>query len=177
MNENKYQLAKFSTRFLAFFIDRIIIMIVLSPFITMIFGVKEKITIKQFIKMLEQGELPFTVSEILFNLFIVAAFVIGFWIYRGATPAKIFFKIKIVDMKTGKHPTNMQFLIRYLGYFLSVFSLGFGFLLALTDQKGQALHDKISGTMVISQQNFIDKDEGKAEQSKESLEKNDSFEA
>ena len=56
--------------------------------------------------------------------------------------------MKIVDIKMGKKPTKLQFVIRYFCYFLSSIFL-LGFLWIIFDKKKQGLHDKIARTLVI----------------------------
>jgi uncharacterized RDD family membrane protein YckC len=43
----------------------------------------------------------------------------------------------------------MQYIIRYLGYYVSIFALGLGFLWVAWDDKKQGWHDKMAGTVVI----------------------------
>ena len=68
-------------------------------------------------------------------------------------PSYITFKMvisaKIVDANTGNKPTIMQYIIRYLGYYVSIFALGLGFLWVAWDDKKQGWHDKMAGTVVI----------------------------
>ncbi len=57
-------------------------------------------------------------------------------------------KLTIVDAKTGKKPTLIQFVLRYVSYFLScIFFLGFIWI--AFDKKKQGWHDKIAGTVVV----------------------------
>ncbi|WP_105901245.1 RDD family protein [Vibrio gangliei] len=72
-----------------------------------------------------------------------------FWKFRGATPGKMLIKAQVVDAKTGQRLTTVQSIIRYLGYFVSMFVFMLGFLWVGFDSRKQGLHDKIAGTVVI----------------------------
>ncbi len=82
------------------------------------------------------------------NYLLPAIIVITFWIFKSATPGKMATKLTIVDAKTGKKPTLIQFLLRYVGYFLSsIFFLGFIWI--AFDKRKQGWHDKLASTVVI----------------------------
>jgi uncharacterized RDD family membrane protein YckC len=67
----------------------------------------------------------------------------------GQSLGKLFVGIRIVSLD-GTSPRFRQILIRQtLGYILVVITLGVGFLISLFNRKGRALHDMISGTIVI----------------------------
>lgn len=72
-----------------------------------------------------------------------------FWFYKSATPGKMVIKSIIVDATTGDKPTVKQFIIRYLGYFLSAIPLGLGLLAVGWDKRKQGWHDKLANTVVI----------------------------
>ena len=80
---------------------------------------------------------------------LLAVIVLAFWLGRGATPGKMILEAQIVDAKTLAKPTAKQFVLRYLGYFVSGFPLGLGFLWVAFDARKQGWHDKIAGTVVI----------------------------
>jgi uncharacterized RDD family membrane protein YckC len=84
------------------------------------------------------------------NTFVLASVVaILFWITCSATPGKMANSAKIVDAKTGEKPSPRQFIIRYLGYYLSLLPLGLGFIWVAFDSRKQGWHDKLAGTVVI----------------------------
>ena len=53
------------------------------------------------------------------------------------------------DADSGAEPTPWQFVLRYLGYFVSIITLGIGFLWVAFDPRKQGLHDKIASTVVV----------------------------
>ena len=60
---------------------------------------------------------------------------------------------KIVDAKTGQKPSTSQFIVRYVGYILSMIPLFLGFFWIAWDSKKQGWHDKVAGTVVIRHRN------------------------
>ncbi len=72
-----------------------------------------------------------------------------FWEYQQATPGKMAISAKIVDAETGGVPSAQQWLLRYVGYFLSALPLCLGYLWVAFDRRKQGWHDKLAGTMVI----------------------------
>lgn len=76
-------------------------------------------------------------------------YIIGFWIFKQATPGKILGCIRIVDARTLGKPSVAQCLIRFAGLLISTLLMGIGFILMIKDPKGQTLHDKMAKTLVI----------------------------
>jgi uncharacterized RDD family membrane protein YckC len=72
-----------------------------------------------------------------------------FWIYKSATPGKMFLKAIIVDATTYEKPTTKQLLIRNVGYYLSLLALGLGYFWIIWDKRKQGWHDKLANTLVI----------------------------
>lgn len=75
--------------------------------------------------------------------------IVLFWVYREATPGKMLIGARIVDAKTGGHPTTRQLIIRYLGYYVSTIPLFLGLLWVAFDPRKQGWHDKLAGTVVV----------------------------
>ncbi|WP_423596154.1 RDD family protein [Roseateles sp. MS654] len=71
-----------------------------------------------------------------------------FWSWQGATPGKLVAGIKVVDARSGKHPSPLQALVRWVGYFVSTIPLFAGFLWARVDAEGRTWHDRLSRTAV-----------------------------
>ncbi|GLQ33703.1 RDD family protein [Litoribrevibacter albus] len=80
--------------------------------------------------------------------------VIGCWMKYAATPGKALLDLQIVDARTGGQPTVSQWIIRYLGYFVSVLPLGLGLFWVIWDKKNQGWHDKMAKTLVVEQDGF-----------------------
>lgn len=70
---------------------------------------------------------------------------------KGATPGKKLMKIKVIDKETSQPPGMLKaFLREIIGKFASSVFLFLGYLWAIWDKDKQAWHDKIAGTVVIS---------------------------
>ena len=78
-----------------------------------------------------------------------AAMVIGFWVGLSTTPGKMMIGAVIVDARSGGKPHAGQFFMRYIGYVVSAALMGLGYLWIAFDPRKQALHDKMSGTVVV----------------------------
>lgn len=71
-----------------------------------------------------------------------------FHVVGGQTPAKRLVCLKVVSMD-GEPLSVRQALLRTVGYFFSSGFLGFGFLMAVLHPRRRALHDLLSGTIVV----------------------------
>lgn len=76
-----------------------------------------------------------------------------FWFWKQATPGKMLLAAKIVDEKTGGEPSIEQYLIRYIGYVVSIVPLFLGVIWVAFDSKKQGWHDKMAGTVVVRPKN------------------------
>lgn len=88
-------------------------------------------------------------ADLLISFVLPAMIVIVFWIRRQATPGKLLLAARIVDATTGGDPTPRQFMLRYVGYYLSALVFGLGFLWVAFDARKQGWHDKLANTVVI----------------------------
>ena len=75
--------------------------------------------------------------------------VIALWLWLSSTPGKMLIGAVIVDARTGGKPSLLQFVIRYLGYYVSIIPLGLGLIWVGIDPRKQGWHDKMAGTLVI----------------------------
>jgi uncharacterized RDD family membrane protein YckC len=137
MKEQEY--AGFWIRTWAALIDSILVLIIIFPLLTAIYG-----TAYWDSELFIQG-----FWDILFNYLLPAFAIIVFWIYKSATPGKMLTKLTIVDAKTGGKPTRGQFIGRYFAYYISMFPLFLGIIWVGFDKKKQGWHDKLAGTVVI----------------------------
>ena len=137
MDEQEY--AGFWIRVGASIIDTILMMIIIVPVITAIYGADSW----------ESTSVIKGVWDILFSYILPAIVVIIFWVYKSATPGKMATKLTIVDAKTGGKPSTGQFIGRYLGYYLSSIVFLLGFVWVGIDKRKQGWHDKLAGTVVI----------------------------
>ena len=135
---NKY--TGFWSRVGASLIDTIIIIAITNPVLLSVYGWE----------YLEGDDIIAGYTDFILSFVFPMVAVIAYWVYRQATPGKIAISAKIVDAKTGEKPTLQQYIIRYVGYILSMIPFGLGFLCVAWDKKKQGWHDKLAGTVVIS---------------------------
>ncbi len=72
---------------------------------------------------------------------------VGFWAARGATPGKELMGLVILPKDSVRGIGLRRALIRFLGFCLSLASLGLGFMMILVD--GDTFHDRLAGTRVV----------------------------
>jgi len=94
--------------------------------------------------ILKRGPLDFLNSIVLPSFVIIL-----FWFLCSATPGKMAISARIVDAKTGGKPKFRQFVIRYLGYYVSILFLGLGFFRIAFNSRKQGWHDEFAGTVVV----------------------------
>ncbi len=142
--------AGFWIRVGASLIDTLILLLVLLPLIFSIYGLNSaSVEVSSGGMHHYQSSYSFVGSGNFFlNYILPAIIVIAFWIFKSATPGKMVTRLTIVDAKTGKKPTLIQFMLRYVSYFLSSIFL-LGFIWIAFDKKKQGWHDKIAGTVVV----------------------------
>jgi len=83
------------------------------------------------------------------NIVAQALYCIGFWSWQSATPGKMIVGLKIVDKETFNILSLKKSCVRFLGYIISVATLGIGFIWMIWDKENQGLHDKIANTYVL----------------------------
>ncbi len=72
-----------------------------------------------------------------------------FWTQnRGQTPGKLLMGIRVVSI-SGERISDVEAILRYLGYYLNGIFIGLGWLWALLNQKRQGWHDLLAHTLVV----------------------------
>lgn len=86
-----------------------------------------------------------------FFTFVTAAVNLFFLTWRtGQTIGKWITGLCVVSRETLRPPKMRQILLRYLiGFPISLLTFGLGFFLAAFNKQGRALHDLLSGTIVV----------------------------
>jgi uncharacterized RDD family membrane protein YckC len=125
--KTSYQLADISTRFFGFIIDSILVAAIGGAF-----GANDAWVLGGII-----------------------SFVIGVgyqWIFltrnNGQTPGKMFMGTRVVKAD-GTAITEIDVLMRYVGYLINSAVLGIGWLWAFIDPQKQGWHDKLARTYVV----------------------------
>jgi len=137
--DNDLKYVGFWKRTVAVLVDTFLIIIVTLPILIWAYGI-------DYInnEHVEKGSL-----DVIINYVFPTIAVILLWKYYQATPGKMIFKATIVDANTGGKPTLKQWIIRYLGYFVSLLPFGLGYFWVAFDKKKQGFHDKLANTVVI----------------------------
>lgn len=138
-NEQTFSYVGFWARVWAALLDLLVFVFFTIPLLYAIHGrvyFKSDVTVRGPVDFLNTFVLP-------------SVFIVLFWILCSATPGKMAVSAKLVDAATGNRPKFRQYVIRYLGYYLSALPLGLGFLWVAFDARKQGWHDKLAGTVVI----------------------------
>ncbi len=133
--------AGFWRRFAAFFIDAIILSMViriLFPFQGLNFWNIQNAW--YFV--------PLIAISNLVSMLITVAYSVIFWAWRGQTLGKMVMNIKVLR-GDGSNITIGYALLRFLGYIVCFLMLGIGFLWIAFDSRKQGIHDKIADTVVV----------------------------
>jgi len=72
-----------------------------------------------------------------------------FWRFRGATPGKMLVKAKIVKASDLGQPSTGQLTGRFFAYLVSFIPACLGFIWIAFDKRKQSWHDKLAGTVVV----------------------------
>jgi uncharacterized RDD family membrane protein YckC len=140
MSDQSSIYAGFWIRFWAMVIDTLLLMVILLPLSYLLYGEDFLFETQAFTPL---------------NIFIHYALPMGalllFWHYKSATPAKMLFSLSIVNASNHGKPTTRQYILRNIGYILSLIPLGLGYFWVVWDPKKQAWHDKLAKTVVIKE--------------------------
>jgi uncharacterized RDD family membrane protein YckC len=137
--DNDLKYVGFWKRTVAVLIDTFLIILVTLPILIWVYGIEYLNN-----EHMEKGSFDFIINYVFPTIAVILL-----WKYYQATPGKMIFKATIVDAKTGSKPTLKQWIIRYLGYFVSLLPFGLGYFWVAFDKKKQSFHDKLAKTLVI----------------------------
>lgn len=143
------QTAGFGIRLLATLIDNLILGIALAPIFSLLLGPGLSNAELQHILQTEGIAGIIQPDEIIIQQTILLIIIAFCWIKFAGTPGKRLLKLKVIDAQTGKNINIFQSIIRFLGYFISSFFMGIGFVWIIFDKQNQGWHDKLAGTVVI----------------------------
>lgn len=138
----------FWPRVVAFVIDSllygIVLAIVVVPAVVAYHGPARWQPAKPFAEFFASGPADFLLTWLLPMVGTVL-----FWVVARATPGKMWLSAQIVDARTGGQPSAAQYVIRYLGYFVSALPLCLGLFWVAFDARKQGWHDKLARTVVV----------------------------
>jgi uncharacterized RDD family membrane protein YckC len=120
-------------------IDTILLLVVSIPLLRLVYALSDW---EQQVHTADRVE--FAISYVL-----PVVLVIALWVWLSSTPGKMLIGAVIVDARSGGKPSVLQFVIRYLGYYVSLVPLGLGLIWVGIDPRKQGWHDKMARTVVI----------------------------
>lgn len=141
------QYAGFVTRLVAFVLDRLIVTVIITTLITVGTFLYNSFNVNQWLGTGQTAQVIVTTLAVVTGILIALSYDIGFWLLAGQTPGKRALGVRIVRTD-GRRMGFGHALRRELGYFISAI-LFLGFLWAIVDNRRQALHDKLAGTLVL----------------------------
>ena len=136
---NELEYVGFWMRVWASLIDLVLMLAVLFPIFFAVYG-REKMA---------AGVMLTGAANIVVSYLLPAVVVLAFWMLKQGTPGKMVIGAVVLSAKTGAAPSLMQYVIRYVGYFVSAIPFCLGFLWVAIDSKKQGWHDKLAGTVVV----------------------------
>lgn len=150
--------AGFITRFIAFSIDLLIVVIAqvmillfvrvvlnffgLDELARAIFEPAEVSNSSVFIQVLRW------IIAVMGSAVVFAIYVITFWLLVDKTLGQALLGLRVLR-SNGRPLTLVPAIKRLLGYYISFFALGIGFLWVLIDDRRQGWHDKLADTVVV----------------------------
>ena len=149
--------AGFSSRLLAFWIDIILVTIVVLIGAGLLAAFTFILPVPQIMETFNNlfpgmgGSIQYVIgllslSAVGFLLYVLYNLI--FWALAGQTPGKALLGLRIVG-KGGQQVNPIRGMLRLAGYLLCIFSLGLGFLWILLSDRRQGWHDILAGTYVI----------------------------
>ena len=154
----------FWARFVAFLVDSALVLAVIVPLLLALHSPAEwrqlSGSLEEALAKAAQG-IPVDTSalvraagfsgalDFLVQVALPIAALLAFWKFRKSSPGKMVFGARIADADTGEAPSDGRLLLRFAGYFVSILTLGIGFLWIAIDRRKQGFHDKIANTVVI----------------------------
>jgi len=150
MNEQEY--AGFWIRVGATLIDALIVMIIIFPILTLIYGSvywHGNFYYSPYYGYVDNTHFFYGFWNFFFQFAVPLTATIWFWIKFQATPGKMATSLRVVDAKTGKPLSIGQAVGRYFAYIVSLLPLGLGIFWIVFDKRKQGWHDKLAGSVVV----------------------------
>jgi uncharacterized RDD family membrane protein YckC len=136
-----FDYAGFWWRFLASFIDSILISFITVPLVIAVVG---------FDAYTDTSRGMFGgPAEIFISYVLPIVAVVLFWKFRQATPGKMLLSIRIIDAKSHGPLSWAQCIGRYFAYIPSALVLFLGYLWVAWEPRKRAWHDMLAGTLVV----------------------------
>ena len=118
----------------------LIILLILYFIISRIFSVSIQYIFQSPISILISSSIAWLIK---------IAYEISFWVWKGQTPGKMLFGIKIIYTINNLPLEWHNASLRYLGYIVCTLTIFLGFIWIAFDSHKQGLHDRIADTYVV----------------------------
>jgi len=141
------QYAGFVTRLVAWTIDRLLLIAVLSITVAVISFFANAFRINEILGLAEDFDKVLIALTVVLAVFLPLVYDIGLWMLAGQTLGKRIMGVRVVQTN-GQRITFWAAVWRQIGYFLSAI-LFLGYLWILFDNRRQGLHDKLARTFVV----------------------------
>ncbi len=106
--------------------------------------------IQEFVRVInETGFWDYWKAQMSWHSYVMGVYFILCWHFWSSSPGKILFRLSIVDSKTFKPISDLQSVLRVVGYVMSFLPLGFGIIWMAIDKKKRGFHDIFAGTVVM----------------------------
>ncbi len=163
------QYVGFWMRLLAFFVDVLVLVVVLLPVMVALYGggYLSRLATEFSALLISSGDPNADAARILevlsgsnsavaalLDIKVQIALIVAtilFWRFRGATPGKMLIRAKIVNAETSAPASTGRLIGRFLAYIVSCFFM-LGFIWIAFDKRKQGWHDKLAGTVVIHEE-------------------------
>jgi len=140
LQREQIELASTQKRATAFFIDELLLSLIL--FIVLYDGFVQATTIEEMIALTNAFVLEYMAMKIIYQTFFVMQY--------GATLGKIAMKIAVIEIRTLTTPSFLCAFNRAIFRIVSESLLYLGFLWAFMDPVKQGWHDKTARTLVVN---------------------------
>jgi uncharacterized RDD family membrane protein YckC len=104
-------------------------------------------------KIINDFKIRFIIFQLSTMITVLSSLLIS-WYYLGGSIGQILFGLRIINDKNGLPMTNKQMIKRFVFSIINVLTIMIGFLYSLFDKKRQSIHDKISGTVIVTKKSL-----------------------
>lgn len=108
-----------------------------------------------FAEILQAASGSYSPIESALYFWLPALATIFFWITKSATPGLMAIPAQIIEIRTGKKPSALRLILRFIASIILGYLFGLDYLWIVTSKKKQALHDVVTGTAVIYAPNQV----------------------
>jgi len=143
---NDYQISTIRKRGTAYFIDDMIVSILLfiifyNQLVNIYQQIQNSMDFTPLVAYLQENTLVFILLRIVYQTFFV-------W-QNGMTPGKMLMKIKVIEMDNGQTPSFGVAFLRASIRIVSESIFYIGYIMAFFNPMVQTLHDKLAKTVVV----------------------------